>query len=139
VVQLQPDEAVRRLLVADVARLATASAAAVPHIVAVTFAETGGRIYTAIDHKPKSSTRLTRLRNIEQNPSVSLLVDHYSPDWETLWWARVDGRARVLESGSAPDEAVGALRTKYPQYREVSLDGPVIEIEPTRTTGWSYR
>ena len=138
-VQLQPDEAVRRLLVADVARLATASPAAVPHIVAVTFAETGGRIYTAIDHKPKSSTRLTRLRNIEQNPSVSLLVGHYSPDWETLWWARVDGRAHILEPGSAPDEAVRALRAKYPQYREASLDAPMIEIEPTRTTGWSYR
>jgi PPOX class probable F420-dependent enzyme len=138
-VKLQPDEAVRRLLGSDVARLATASAAAVPHIVAVTFARAGGRIYIAIDHKPKSSTRLTRLRNIEQNPSVSLLVDHYSPDWEALWWARMDGRAHVLESGNAPDEAVGALRTKYPQYREASLDGPAIEIEPTRTTGWSYR
>ena len=137
--KLQPAEAVRRLLVADVTRPATASAAAVPHIVAVTFAETGGRIYTAIDHKPKSSTRLTRLRNIEQNPSVSLLVDHYSPDWETLWWARVDGRAHILEPGSAPDEAVRALRAKYPQYREASLDAPMIEIEPTRTTGWSYR
>jgi PPOX class probable F420-dependent enzyme len=137
--QLQPDEAVRRLLVSEVARLATASADAVPHIVAVTFAEASGRIYIAIDHKPKSSTRLTRLRNIEQNPSVSLLVDHYSPDWEALWWARMDGRARVLEPGNAPDEAVGALRAKYPQYREVPLDGPVIEIEPARTTGWSYR
>ena len=76
---------------------------------------------------------------IEQNPSVSLLVDYYSPDWEALWWVRMDGRARVLEPGSAPDEAIGALRAKYPQYREASLDGPVIEIEPTRTTGWSYR
>ncbi len=137
--QLQPDEAVRRLLASEVARLATASADAVPHIVAVTFAEASGRIYIAIDHKPKSSTRLTRLRNIEQNPSVSLLVDHYSPDWEALWWARMDGRARVLEPGNAPDEAVRALRAKYPQYRGMPLDGPVIEIEPARTTGWSYR
>ncbi len=138
-VKLPPDEAVRRLLVADVARLATASVAAVPHIVAVTFAGAGGRIYIAIDHKPKSSIRLTRLRNIEQNPSVSLLVDHYSPDWEALWWVRMDGRAHVLEPSSAPDDVIGALRAKYPPYREVSLDGPVIEIEPTRTTGWSYR
>lgn len=137
--QLQPAEAVRRLIAADVARLATASAVAVPHIVAVTFAEAGGRIYIAIDHKPKSSTRLTRLRNIEQNPSVALLVDHYFPDWEALWWVRMDGQARVLEPASVPDEAVGALRAKYPQYREASLDGPVIEIKPTRTTGWSYR
>ncbi len=137
--QLQPAEAMRRLLASDVARLATASAVAVPHIVPVTFAEAGGRIYIAIDHKPKSSTRLTRLRNIEQNPSVSLLVDHYSPDWEALWWARMDGRARVLDPGRAPDEAVGGLRAKYPQYREAPLDGPVIEIEPTHTTGWSYR
>ena len=138
-VKLQPAEAVRRLLASDVARLATASADAVPHIVAVTFAEAGGRIYTTVDHKPKSSARLTRLRNIEQNPSVSLLVDHYSPDWEALWWARMDGRARVLESASAPGEAVRALRAKYPQYREASLDAPMIEIEPARTTGWSYR
>ena len=49
--QLQPAEAVRRLLVADVARLATASAAAVPHIVAVTFAEAGGRIVSVRDSR----------------------------------------------------------------------------------------
>ncbi|MDQ3885943.1 MAG: TIGR03668 family PPOX class F420-dependent oxidoreductase [Actinomycetota bacterium] len=129
----------RRFIAADVARLATASVDAVPHIVAVTFAAPGGRIYIATDHKPKSSIRLKRLRNIERNPSVSLLVDHYFPDWEALWWVRIDGRACVLESGSAPVEAIVALRAKYPQYREASLDGPMIEIEPTRTTGWSYR
>jgi hypothetical protein len=35
----------------------------------------------------------------------------------------MDGRARVLEPGSTPDDAVGALRAKYPQYREYRSTG----------------
>ena len=60
----------------------------------VTFAVLGDIIVIAIDHKPKRSMNLKRLRNIADNPRVSLLVDRYDDDWSQLWWVRADGRRR---------------------------------------------
>ena len=121
---------------ARVARLATAGADGAPHLVPVTFAVEGERVYFAVDAKPKSSAHLRRLRNIEENPQVSLLVDEYSEDWERLWWVRADGRARVLSGGEEGPRDL--LRARYPQYAEVALDGPVVEIAVARWSGWRY-
>ena len=121
---------------ARVARLATADAEGAPHLVPITFAVDGDRVYFAVDAKPKSSARLRRLRNIERNPQVSLLVDEYDEDWERLWWVRADGRARILtEQLETPREL---LRARYPQYADVALAGPVVEIVVTRWSGWRY-
>ena len=121
---------------ARVARLATADAEGAPHLVPITFAVAGDLVYFAVDAKPKSSVRLRRLRNIEQNPRVSLLVDEYDEDWEQLWWVRADGRARILTEGlEGPREL---LRARYPQYASVALDGPVVEITVIRWSGWRY-
>src|ERR1700722_1842677 len=94
--RLSPGDARQRLVTARVARLATVSAAGQPHLVPVTFAADAGTIYTAVDRKPKSTTRLRRLANIAENPRVTLLADHYADDWTQLWWARADGHATVL-------------------------------------------
>ncbi|TQS44729.1 TIGR03668 family PPOX class F420-dependent oxidoreductase [Cryptosporangium phraense] len=131
--QLSAAEARRRLTGARVVRLATADAAGVPHLVPATFAVVGETVLIAVDAKPKRHTRLKRLANIAENPRVSLLADHYDDDWEQLWWARADGTARVLDV-PAPDPLVA----KYPQYRERRPGGPMIEIEVTRWSGWSY-
>src|SRR5579884_3635564 len=79
-----------------VARLATAGSGGKPHIVPICFAIEGSRLYFAIDQKPKSGRPLRRLANIEANPQVSILVDHYEEDWSRLWWIRLDGIAAVL-------------------------------------------
>jgi PPOX class probable F420-dependent enzyme len=123
---------------ARVAHLATADADGSPHIVAVTLAVVADRIVTVVDGKPKSTSRLKRLANIAANPAVSLLVDHYDEDWATLWWTRLDGRARVVTSGPVFDEGIRALHAKYSQYRlGVSTDGPMIVIEVLRVVNWS--
>jgi hypothetical protein len=49
-----------------------------------------------LDLKPKSGARLKRLRNVGENPLVTILADHYTEDWEELWRVRGDGRAEVL-------------------------------------------
>ena len=121
---------------ARVARLATADAEGAPHLVPITFAVEGDRVYFAVDGKPKSSARLRRLRNIEQNPQVSLLIDEYDEDWERLWWVRADGRARILTEGL--DGPHGLLRARYAQYADVAMDGPVVEITVSRWSGWRY-
>jgi PPOX class probable F420-dependent enzyme len=144
-VNLPEAEARSRLAQARVARLATADAAGRPHVVPVTFAVDsgagpagGGRVYIAIDHKPKTTTNLKRLRNIAENPAVSLLADHYEDDWAALWWARADGRAIVVPAGAAERERpLDLLAEKYPQYREHRPDGPLIVIEADRWTGWT--
>ena len=135
---MHQNEARRRFAAARVARLATADAAGRPHLVPVTFAVGDGEgIYSAVDAKPKTSRRLKRLANIEANPAVTLLVDHYAEDWTALWWVRADGRARVEHEGPAARQAVEALVAKYPQYRETVPEGPVVVVTVTGWRGWA--
>jgi PPOX class probable F420-dependent enzyme len=120
-----------------VARLATAGRDAQPHLVPVTFAVSGDLIYVAVDHKPKTTVNLRRLRNIRENPQVALLADHYQEDWDALWWVRVDGLAQVIDDDSAIQEPLDLLAERYPQYQEIRPAGPVIAIEAVRWTGWA--
>jgi PPOX class probable F420-dependent enzyme len=139
-VRVDPVDARDRFARADVLRLATADADGRPHVVPCTFAVDGaGRVVIGVDHKPKSSARLRRLANIEANPRVSMLVDHYAADWEQLWWARADGIATVELSGEEHGRHWELLRAKYPQYAGQALDGPVIAVRVTAWTGWAFR
>lgn len=154
--QMPEQEARRRFTAARVARLATVDEAGRPHLVPVVFAVRAGPdgaggsgadgIVMAVDDKPKSTTRLKRLRNIAARPAVSLLVDAYGEDWGRLWWVRADGEARVLppDAADAADAAVrderraalGRLCDKYPQYRDHPPTGPVVAVTVLRWTGW---
>jgi PPOX class probable F420-dependent enzyme len=136
---MQPADARALFAATPVARLATVGADDLPHLVPVCFAVLGDRIVTAVDHKPKRTTRLRRLANIAANPAVCLLVDAYDPaDWTALWWARADGTARVVEADAPEaDDAIAALVERYPQYRVTRPSGPVIDIAVNRWSGWS--
>jgi PPOX class probable F420-dependent enzyme len=135
---LDSAEARRRFVAAPVARLATAGGDGRPHLVPVTFAVDGDAVYFAVDHKPKRSQDLRRLRNIRENDRVALLVDHYADDWSALWWARADGTAEIVEDEARRAGPVGLLRDKYPQYRERPPRGPVVAVTVSRWSGWSY-
>jgi PPOX class probable F420-dependent enzyme len=130
-----PEEARGRFAAARVARLATADAACLPHIVPIAFALDGERLYSAVDSKPKRTTELRRLANVRENSQVALLVDHYEDDdWSDLWWARADGHGRVLE----PDDpeavrAVALLRERYPRIEPI---GAVLAVDVARWSGW---
>ncbi|MBW0017938.1 MAG: TIGR03668 family PPOX class F420-dependent oxidoreductase [Mycobacterium sp.] len=119
-----------------VARLATVSADGSPHLVPVVFAVAGNSVYTAIDAKPKTTQRLRRLANIESNPNVSLLVDHYDDEWTQLWWVRVDGNAQIHDDGTEIDTGRRLLRAKYVQYQSVPLNGPVIAVAVHHWSSW---
>lgn len=130
------DEELReRFAQAKVLRLATADAAGKPHLVPATFAVVDDVVAIAVDHKPKRHANLKRLRNVEENSAVTLLVDHFDEDWDRLWWVRADGEARVIENELA-GELVDALVDKYEQYRECRPAGPVIRIRVNRWSGW---
>jgi len=135
---LGSDDARRRFAAARVARLATVRADGRPHLVPVVMAVEGDRIYTVVDAKPKRSARLQRLRNVEANPSVSLLVDQYDEDWDTIWWVRADGTARVVETGPEREHAIDLLSEKYPQGSATrNTYGAALVVEVVEWVGWT--
>lgn len=123
-----------------VARLATADASGEPHVVPVCFAYTPGAIYIALDEKPKDvpPTRLKRVRNILENPRVSLTADRYTEDWSMLAFVMVRGRAELLERDTEEHPAaIRLLRGKYHQYEQMKIEeNPVIAIRPEKTASW---
>jgi len=122
---------------APLARLATHNPSGAIDLVPITFALVDDTIVTAVDHKPKRTLQLQRLENIRRNPDVTVLVDHYDDDWGALWWARLRGRADVLDIGGAA--LVEALRDKYEQYHEQPPGGPYIVVRVTDLAAWSAR
>ncbi len=138
-VRLPEGEARTRFAVAPVARLGTADGQGRPHVVVVTFAVDGDTIYTAVDQKPKSGTNLKRLRNVAENPWVTMLADHYSDDWDALWWVRADGQAVILADQRQMAAPLRLLADRYWQYRQAPPTGPVLAITVERWTGWAAR
>jgi len=126
-----------RLTAARVARLATTDPDGRPHLVPIVFALDGDTLYSAVDRKPKRSSTLRRIENARARPDVTVLVDHYDEDWERLWWIRLRGRARVLDNGKERERALALLTAKYPQYRDVPPDGPVLAVDVTQVRTWS--
>lgn len=136
---MDEDEARRRFGAARVSRLATVGRDGAPHIVPIVFAATGELVYSAVDAKPKRSHALQRLRNIEANPRVSLLVDEYDENWQRLWWVRADGVARVVRDGADLDRTIELLLAKYPQYADLpDAFGAAIVVRVERWASWSF-
>jgi PPOX class probable F420-dependent enzyme len=113
-----------------------------PHQVPVTFVvlerDGADHLYVPLDHKPKTSTNLKRFRNIRANPAVSLLVNHYDPDWNHLWWAKADGAAVVTETDELPADLAEAFAAKYSQYVQLKPAGVVIDVTVARWSGWAF-
>jgi PPOX class probable F420-dependent enzyme len=126
---------------ARVGRLATADPTGRPLVVPVCFVFDGRRVYSAVDAKPKQTRQLRRLRNIADNPQVSLVVDVWDEDWSRLCWVIVEGRAEILDGGAEFSRAIDLLVDKYPQYRTLPLDrvsGAVIAVTPARVLAWRF-
>lgn len=140
--RLTEDECGVRFAGERVARLATVAEDGSPRLVPITFAvagEIGGAelIFSAVDHKPKSTTALARLRRIEREPRVSLLADGYAEDWAQLWWVRADARAEILTAGTEWESGVALLLEKYEQYRLRPPANAVIRFVVGAWSGWA--
>lgn len=129
----------RRVEEARVGRLATVRPDGRPHVVPFVFALDGEHLYSSIDAKPKRTTELQRIRNIEANPAVEVVVDDYHEPWPGIWWVRLRGRAEVLEDGPERDRAMELLIGKYPDYEEDPPDGAIVAVRIDRWAGWKYR
>ena len=135
-----PAWAVEMLRTARVGRLATADAGGRPHVVPVCYVLADDhRIYSAVDAKPKRTPNLRRLRNVVENPRVSLVVDVWDEDWSRLAWVMAEGTAGILTHDLERAPALAALEAKYPQYVSMDLPttaGAVLAITPTRVVAW---
>ncbi|WP_328387975.1 TIGR03668 family PPOX class F420-dependent oxidoreductase [Nocardia sp. NBC_00416] len=134
--RLDARQARARFAEARVARLATVTAEGLPHIVPIVFAVAGDIVYTAVDAKPKSTTALHRLANIEANPNIAVLADFYDEDWSRLWWVRADGPARIA-AGDEARQGLDRLTARYPVYVAQPPPGPVIALDIRRWSGWA--
>lgn len=131
------------LRTARVGRLATADTSGRPLVVPVCYSFDGEVVYSAIDAKPKRAAgrALRRVRNIEENSQVSLVIDQYDEDWTRLCYVIVEGQAALLTDGPRYTDAIELLTAKYPQYRVLGLDrtaGLVIAITPARILSWRF-
>ncbi len=112
-----------------------------PHVVPFVFAlvQDGDavRLYWAVDEKPKRTPNVQRLRNLEHEAAVEVVVDGYEEDWERLWWVRASGTGRVVEAAAERQVAVQALRSKYAQYFAAPLSGAIVAIDIASISGWT--
>ncbi|MFW6184344.1 MAG: pyridoxamine 5'-phosphate oxidase family protein [Chloroflexota bacterium] len=58
---------------------------------------------------------MRRARNIQANPQVTVLVDHYEEDWRRLAWVQLRGAAALVASGQEQETGISLLEAKYPQ------------------------
>jgi PPOX class probable F420-dependent enzyme len=114
--------------------LATVDGVGRAHAVPVCFAVRTGELVTAVDHKPKSGSKLARISNIERSGRATFLMDRWSEDWRRLGWVMVRGSARLDPPGSADAE----LAARYEQYRDTPPRGPVIVVRPERISWWTW-
>jgi PPOX class probable F420-dependent enzyme len=136
------DPASRALLEsARVAHLATADQYARPHVIPIVFVLREDRLYFPLDRKPKREDdwhMLRRVRNIETNGRVAIVVDRYDEDWSKLAWVLLEGVATILETGEERDSAAAQLTKKYAQYEGEALAGrPMVRVNIERVVHWS--
>jgi PPOX class probable F420-dependent enzyme len=126
-----------------VGRLGTADATGQPLVVPICYAFDGESLFSAIDAKPKTPgpRGLKRIRNLRENPKVSVVIDRYDDDWTRLRYVIIQGRAQLLTDGGDFSRGIDLLLAKYPQYRDMGLSrdsGLMIKVKPDRVTQWQY-
>ena len=126
---------------ARVARLATIDSKFKPHLVPVVFVFNGNHFFIPVDEKRKTAKpeKLKRIRNIQDNPNVALLIDEYSEDWTKLAFVMIQGKASIADKTQGNmqlQEAYKKLTSKYPQYQKIGLGKVCIVIKPEKVTTW---
>jgi PPOX class probable F420-dependent enzyme len=135
--ELSEDDCIDRLASTGHGVLATVHRDRGVDAVPVVFAFSRGRILVPIDTiKPKRTTDLQRTKNLRADPRCALLAEHYSEDWEHLWWVRVHARGSVC-----PEEALDAARRvlaeRHPRYSVEGSIAAVLVLDPESFSGWA--
>jgi PPOX class probable F420-dependent enzyme len=125
----------RLLETARVGRLGLLDEEGAPRVLPVTYAMAEGRVWSAIDSKPKRSKEPARLRFLRRDPRAALTVDSYSDDWDELAWVQVLGPVEIVEIADGR-AGLAALSKKYEPYRDQVPPGPLLALEPQQYLSW---
>jgi nitroimidazol reductase NimA-like FMN-containing flavoprotein (pyridoxamine 5'-phosphate oxidase superfamily) len=116
-----------------VARVATVSPEGMPHNVPVCPLFERNKVYFATERNAK------KLRNIEVNPSVTVVFDEYSEAWEYLRGVMFQGKARVVNA----KEFRGYRKKIYDKYSQYEHSAPlgerdsvIVEVTPDHKFSW---
>jgi PPOX class probable F420-dependent enzyme len=118
-----------------VARLAYLDSDDRPRVLPVTFALSGGDVWSAIDEKPKRTPEPARIRYLRRRPEAALLVDVYDDEWTRLAWVQLLGRVELVPADASP-AAMTALAEKYEQYSARTPPGPLLRLAVERALHW---
>lgn len=124
------------LQVTRVAVLSTSGATRID-AVPVVFVTGDDGIYLPLDGKPKASNNLKRFENLRRDPRCTLLLQHYSEEWASIWWLRVSGDAEVISA--LPPGIRQQFLAKYPQYSRVALLATGIRVTALEQKLWAAR
>ena len=129
---------------ARLARLATVDRGCKPHVIPVVFVLDNDHncYFIPIDEKTKQGRpeNLKRVKNIQENPNVALLIDEYNEDWTKLYFIMIRGKGSILgeqNEMSLLKKAHGLLYDKYNQYQTTGIGKYVIMVIPQKVTTWN--
>ena len=116
-----------------VARAATVGSDNVPHNVPVCPVFEKNKIYFGTERKAR------KLRNIEENPNVTIVFDEYTEAWEYLRGIMFQGKARIVTAKEFR-ELRNKIYAKYSQYKKSAplgeRDSVIVEVTPERKFSW---
>jgi len=110
-------------------RLATASKDLMPHVIPVMYAMDGEKVIVAVDY----GTR--KLKNLRENPKVSLVVDEYDPNRAVF----IQGTCTMVEKGPEYLRLLKILFKKFEAYRKNPWgegESPILTITPLKVVSW---
>jgi nitroimidazol reductase NimA-like FMN-containing flavoprotein (pyridoxamine 5'-phosphate oxidase superfamily) len=121
---------------ARVAYLGTVGPGAEPHVVPVSPILDLDRVVFASEYDT------VKVRNIRENPLVSLAVDEYHEDWDLLRALVVFGQTQIIESGYEWERMRTLLYEKFPQYPDQSPieEGTTVmlDVRIDRIVTWGF-
>jgi nitroimidazol reductase NimA-like FMN-containing flavoprotein (pyridoxamine 5'-phosphate oxidase superfamily) len=82
-----------------------------------------------------------KVRNIQSNPSVTVVFDDYTEAWDFLRGVMFQGKARIL-NGTEFRQLRKKIYEKYSQYEESTplgeRDSAIVEVTPERKFSWGF-
>ena len=116
-----------------VARVATVAPDGVPHNVPVCPLFDRNKIYFGTERSAR------KVRNIEANPSVTIVFDDYTEAWTYIRGIMFQGKARIVNAKEFR-EFRKKIYAKYSQYEHSSplgdRDSAIVEVTPERKFSW---
>src|SRR5919201_11884 len=123
------------MLRAQVMRFSSLAKDGFPHVVPVSPVFYENKIYFATD------VGSVKLRNIQRNPKVAAVFDHYDPSWRGLKGIMIQGTTKIIARGDMFYKIREQLYKKFPPYKKNAPfdvgETVIVEITPRDAFSWA--